>query len=68
MRLDEIVSSMDMVAEGVKTSVSAHKLGMKMGVDMPITTEVYQILYQGKDPKQAVIDVMTRELKPELDP
>jgi len=68
MRLDEIVSSMDMVAEGVKTSVSAHKLGMKMGVDMPITTEVYKILYHGKDPKQAVIDVMTRELKPELDP
>jgi glycerol-3-phosphate dehydrogenase (NAD(P)+) len=67
MKLDEIVSSMDMVAEGVKTSVSAYNLGMKMGVDMPITTEVYQILYHGKDPKQAVIDVMTRELKPELD-
>ena len=68
MRLDEIVNSMDMVAEGVKTSVSAYKLGLKMGVDMPITTEVYQILYHGKDPRQAVIDVMTRELKPELHP
>jgi glycerol-3-phosphate dehydrogenase (NAD(P)+) len=67
MKLDEIVNSMDMVAEGIKTSVSAYKLGMKMGVDMPITTEVYQILYHGKDPRQAVIDVMTRELKPELD-
>ncbi len=68
MKLDEIVSKMDMVAEGVKTSLSAYQLGVKMGVDMPITTEVYQILYHGKDPKQAVIDVMTRELKPELDP
>jgi glycerol-3-phosphate dehydrogenase (NAD(P)+) len=68
MKLDEIVSKMDMVAEGVKTSLSAYQLGIKMGVDMPITTEVYQILYHGKDPKQAVIDVMTRELKPELDP
>jgi glycerol-3-phosphate dehydrogenase (NAD(P)+) len=68
MKLDEIVNSMDMVAEGVKTSISAYKLGMKMGVDMPIITQVYQILYHGKDPKQAVIDVMARELKPELDP
>jgi glycerol-3-phosphate dehydrogenase (NAD(P)+) len=68
MKLDEIVNSMDMVAEGVKTSVSAYNLGKKMGVDMPIISEVYQILYHGKDPKQAVIDVMTRELKPELDP
>ena len=68
MKLDEIINSMAMVAEGVKTSVSAYNLGMKMGVDMPIITQVYQILYHGKDPKQAVIDVMTRELKPELDP
>jgi glycerol-3-phosphate dehydrogenase (NAD(P)+) len=67
MKLDEIVNSMDMVAEGVKTSVSAYNLGIKMGVDMPIITQVYQILYHGKDPKQAVIDVMSRELKPELD-
>jgi glycerol-3-phosphate dehydrogenase (NAD(P)+) len=68
MKLEEIVNKMDMVAEGVKTSVSAYQLGIKMGVAMPITTQVYQILYHGKDPKQAVIDVMSRELKPEMDP
>lgn len=67
MKLDEIVNGMDMVAEGVQTSVSAYQLGIKMGVDMPITTQVYHILYDGKDPKDAVREVMNRELKSELD-
>ena len=67
MKLDEIVNRMDTVAEGVRTAISAYQLGMKMGVDMPIITQVYHILYDGKDPREAVRDVMTRELKPELD-
>jgi glycerol-3-phosphate dehydrogenase (NAD(P)+) len=66
MKLQEIVTGMDMVAEGVKTTVAAHQLAMKMGVDMPIINQVYHILYDGKDPKKAVREIMTRELKPEL--
>jgi glycerol-3-phosphate dehydrogenase (NAD(P)+) len=54
-----------MVAEGVKTSISAYQLGKKIGVDMPIINQVYQILYQGKEPRSAVRELMTRELKKE---
>ncbi|RLB76624.1 MAG: glycerol-3-phosphate dehydrogenase, partial [Deltaproteobacteria bacterium] len=63
----EITKSMTMVAEGVKTARSAYALGKRYGVDMPITEQVYQILYEGKDPKSAVRDLMTRTLKSELD-
>ena len=62
----ELVSGMKMVAEGIKTSLSAYNLGKKMNVDMPIITEVYNVIYKGKEPKKAVKDLMTRELKVEL--
>jgi len=61
----EIVSHMNMVAEGIKTSLSAYNLAKKMGIEMPIITEVYNIIYKGKDPRKAVKDLMTRELKVE---
>jgi glycerol-3-phosphate dehydrogenase (NAD(P)+) len=62
-----IVSGMKMVAEGVNTSVAAYRLAQRMGVEMPITTEVYRIIYERKDPLEAVRDLMTRELKVELE-
>jgi len=62
----EIVSGMKMVAEGIKTSLSAYNLAKKMGVEMPIITEVYNVIYRGKEPRKAVKDLMTRELKVEL--
>jgi glycerol-3-phosphate dehydrogenase (NAD(P)+) len=65
MPIDKIISSMKMVAEGIKTSLSAYRLAKKMGIEMPITTEVYHIIYKGKDPRRAVKDVMTRELRVE---
>jgi glycerol-3-phosphate dehydrogenase (NAD(P)+) len=49
----------------VKTTKSAYELGMKLGVDMPITSEVYRVLYEGKSPRQAVVDIMTRALTKE---
>jgi glycerol-3-phosphate dehydrogenase (NAD(P)+) len=58
---------MKMIAEGIKTSISAYNLAKKMGIEMPITTEVYNIIYRGKDPGEAVKDLMTRELKAELE-
>jgi len=63
--LDEITRSMRMVAEGVKTARSAYELSEKMGVTMPITREVYRILYEGKDPRDAVRELMMRDLKAE---
>lgn len=65
MGLDEITGHMTMVAEGVKTSVAAFELAKKIGVDMPIINQVYDILYKGKNPREAVRELMTRELKKE---
>ncbi|MBW1779193.1 MAG: NAD(P)-dependent glycerol-3-phosphate dehydrogenase [Deltaproteobacteria bacterium] len=65
LKLEEITQSMRMVAEGVKTARSAHALAEKMGVGMPITREVYRILYERKDPKDAVRELMSRDLKAE---
>jgi len=67
MSLDEIVRGMNMVAEGIRTARSAYELSRKAGVDMPITTQVYQILYENKDPMKAVSDLMSRELRSELE-
>ena len=58
---------MTMVAEGVRTALSAHALGEKIGVELPITDQVYRILYEGKDPLEAVRDLMSRRLKEELE-
>jgi len=67
MKVEEITKGMNMVAEGVKTTLSSYELSKKMGVDMPIIKQVYELLYEGKDPKAAVRDLMTRELKKELE-
>ncbi|MFO8090221.1 MAG: NAD(P)H-dependent glycerol-3-phosphate dehydrogenase [Desulfatiglandaceae bacterium] len=64
-KIGEILGPMKMVAEGVKTCRSAHMLGLKKGVDMPITREVYEVLYERKAPKDAVKNLMARELKNE---
>jgi len=63
--LDAIMSGMKTVAEGVKTTKAAHELAKKHRIDMPIIDEVYQLLYENKDPKRAIRDLMTRELKGE---
>ncbi|QDG51283.1 NAD(P)-dependent glycerol-3-phosphate dehydrogenase [Persicimonas caeni] len=64
--LEEIVGGMNMVAEGVKTSKSVHSLSQKLGVEMPICEKVYQVLYEGLSTEDAVTELMSRELKPEL--
>ncbi len=64
-KLNDIMSGMKTVAEGVKTARAARYLARKYNVDMPIVDEVYQLLYEEKDPKQAVRDLMNRELKDE---
>jgi len=63
--LDEILNGMNMVAEGVKTTLSAYQLAAKVGVEVPITEQMYKILYQQKDPRQAVTDLLSRNLKAE---
>jgi glycerol-3-phosphate dehydrogenase (NAD(P)+) len=65
--LEQISASMPMVAEGVRTAKSAKQLAERLGVELPITREVYATLYEGKSAKQAVRDLMAREAKPEFD-
>lgn len=66
MTLKQVLADMNMVAEGVKTSQSIYNLSQKLDVEMPISEQVYQVLYQDKSPQDAVHDLMTRTLKPEL--
>ncbi len=64
--LTEVLAGMTMVAEGVETTISAHALAQRAGVDMPITREVYNILFEGRDPVAATYELMTRETRDEL--
>ena len=64
-KLPDILSEMVMVAEGVATTKSAYDLAIRTGIDVPITTEVYRILFEGKDPLTACYDLMTRDPKGE---
>lgn len=65
LSLDEALSRMTMVAEGVETTKSVYELSKKLGIEMPITQEVYRALFEGKNAKLAVKDLMVRESKPE---
>ncbi len=64
-KLPDILAGMKMVAEGIKTTLSAYQLAQKLGVDTPIVEQMYLILNEDKDPRSAVADLMKRELKAE---
>ncbi len=64
--LNEILDSMKMVAEGVKTTQSVYELSKKHNVEMPITHQVYSILFEDKEARTALNDLMSRELKAEI--
>jgi glycerol-3-phosphate dehydrogenase (NAD(P)+) len=66
-KLADILAALGHVAEGVKTTKSAYDLGRKLNVDMPITAEIYAVLYEDKPAEKAVVDLMARELGPEFD-
>jgi glycerol-3-phosphate dehydrogenase (NAD(P)+) len=67
-RLGEVLAGLGHVAEGVKTAKSAFDLARKLGVEMPITSEVHAVLYEDKPVERAVRDLMARELGYEFDP
>jgi glycerol-3-phosphate dehydrogenase (NAD(P)+) len=56
----EILAGMTKVAEGVFTARSVHERAARLGIEMPITSEVYRVLYEGKAPQAAVSDLMLR--------
>lgn len=63
--LDETLAAIGQVVEGVKTTREVHVLATKLGIDMPISREVYRILYEGEKPSDAVHALLSREQKPE---
>lgn len=64
-RLVDIVSGTDQVAEGVATTRSLHELQKRLKLDLPITSEVHAVLFEGKTPREAVEALMSREFKHE---
>lgn len=64
--LAEILKHMVMVAEGVKTTESAYRLAQKHQVEMPITEQIYKILFENKNPQEALSDLMKRDPKSEI--
>ena len=63
--LKQVLDEMVMVAEGVRTTRSVYDLAKQYDIDMPISSEVYRVLFEDKDPKKAVYDLMTRNPKAE---
>ena len=66
-RLEEIISSMNEIAEGVKTTQAVKRLAAELSVEMPITDEVHAVLYEGKTAQDAATELMTRPLRGEGD-
>ena len=64
-KLEEITSSMNMVAEGIKTTKAIKRYSDKMGVEMPITNELYKVLFNNSSPEKAITNLMTREARSE---
>jgi len=64
-KLEEIIGSMRMVAEGVPTTAAARTLASRMGIEMPITQQMHAVLYEGRAPGDAIRELMERRLKGE---
>ncbi len=64
--LEEALAAIDQVVEGVQTAREVHDLALSQGVDMPITEQVYAVLYEARKPKDAVQALLNRDQKAEL--
>ena len=63
--LQDTLASMQNVAEGVDTTAAAVKMAKELDVEMPITQATYRVLFEGLDPRQAVVELMRRAPQPE---
>ena len=64
-QLDEVLDNMGMIVEGVATTNAAMELSQQLGVEMPITQAIYQVLYENRDIKTVAKDIMLRDSKVE---
>jgi glycerol-3-phosphate dehydrogenase (NAD(P)+) len=63
--LEDALSTIDQVVEGVQAAREVNELAVSMGVDMPISEQVYSVLYEALPPKQAVQTLLARDLRNE---
>ena len=63
--VEDVLASMVMVAEGVPTAKSVHQLAQKHYIDMPMAEEVFRVLFEDKNPRQATLDLMGRDTRGE---
>lgn len=68
LSLEEAIETLGQVAEGAYTVKAAVELGKKLKVELPISESVYQVLYEGLSPKEAIRELMSRDPKPEYPP
>ena len=66
LKLDEAIKDIDMVVEGVNATKVIHRISKQHKINMPIVNEVYSILFDDKNPKLAINDLMARELTAEI--
>ena len=62
---EQALASIDQVVEGVQTAKEVHKLALHYGVDMPITEQVFKVIYEGQTPRDAVHELLSREQRSE---
>ena len=67
-KLEDIMAGSREVAEGVRNARSVQNMAQRRQVNMPMAREVYRVLYEGKEPRQGMVDLLTRRLKDELEP
>ncbi|CAA9224087.1 MAG: Glycerol-3-phosphate dehydrogenase [NAD(P)+] [uncultured Chloroflexia bacterium] len=65
--LEEARAQLGQVAEGVTTTAAACELAARRGIEMPVTEQMYAILFEGKEPREAIVDLMRRNAKHELE-
>jgi glycerol-3-phosphate dehydrogenase (NAD(P)+) len=66
-KLKDILSSTNMVVEGVNTTKAAYHMAKRLNIEMPITQQAYYVLFEQKDPREAVLSLMTRKGKHEIE-
>lgn len=66
-KIDQIMNSMYMVAEGVRTTKAVYEIAIKNNLDVPITECIYEIIYKNLSPEGSVKKLMSRKFKPEIE-
>jgi len=66
-KIDQIMNSMYMVAEGVRTAKAVYEIAVKNNLDVPITECIYEIIYKDLSPEGSVKKLMSRKFKPEIE-